>query len=207
MCSNVAEIEDKMGPKETKKKDQENEYFNCKKCFKKFISQIVFGIHLKIKHGSDSVPLVIKQIPTLAQDTKTLQIQIINKELRLQQSQNGNNKITPHQCPKCNMVFGRQYILQRHIEGIHDKILPHKCNKCQKAYLKKSGLNIHNNIVHEKILPYQCQECKKSFGYIITLQRHIDTVHKKLTPYQCKVCLKSFGLKQNLKIHITFIHK
>ena len=207
MFSNLAETEDKIEPNEINPKDQENEYFNCKKCSKKFISQIVFGIHLKIKHGSDSVPSVLRQISTLAQDTKTLQIQQIIEEMRLQQSQKSNNKIIAHQCPKCNKAFGSQYMLQRHIEGIHDKILPYKCNKCQKAYLSKSGLNMHNNIVHKKIIPYECQECKKSFGHSITLERHIDTVHKKLTPYQCEVCLKSFGQKQNLKRHITSIHK
>ena len=118
MCSDVSEIEDKIEPKENKRKDiqneikqkvQENGYFNCKKCPQKFISKVVFEIHLKMKHGSDSLPLVIKQC-SLAQDTKTLQNQKVNEKLRPQQKQKSQKKITPHQCLKCNKAFGRQYI-------------------------------------------------------------------------------------------------
>ena len=62
----MSEIEDKIGPKENNEKDgpekdQENEYFNCKKCPKNVTFKVVFETHLKMKHGSDSVPLVIKQ--------------------------------------------------------------------------------------------------------------------------------------------------
>ena len=40
----IESAEDKIGPKENNKKDQD---FNCKPCFKKFISKVVFEIHLK----------------------------------------------------------------------------------------------------------------------------------------------------------------
>ena len=112
MCSDVSEIEDKIEPKENKRKDIQNKIkqkvqeINCKKCPKKFISKVVFEIHLKMKHGSVSLPLVIKQC-SLAQDTKTLQNQKVNEKFRPQQKQKSKKKITPHQCLKCNKAFGR----------------------------------------------------------------------------------------------------
>ena len=94
-------------------------------------------------------------------NTKTIKMPKLSSqtfEFYEQQPQNENNhskfRVTTersngHQCPKCNMMFGRAYHLKRHLTQV-------KCERSKK---------------------FSCYHCKIGFDYKSTYIRHLRNIH------------------------------
>ena len=197
-------------------RDEEG-YFNCNKCPRRFFTQAGFILHLKNRHGP---VLSLEQQKTLPQDSGTVQKQMIlgkqiphqykesnttdeHKSILMKQENSVHRELTPHQCQVCKACYSGNYTLQRHIKMFHEKLMP---DECQKKFIQKSQLQNHNKILYEKIYPYQCQECNLSYGRNSTLKRHINIVHKKLMLHTCHKCQKGFAYKWRLQNHNHSVH-
>ena len=84
-------------------------------------------------------------------------------------------------CEICDKDFDSNYILKRHIDGVHLKKKDHKCSECGKGFSQMKDLDWHlknkSCSIYKHLL---CELCGKSFGQKITLYRHIRLIHEGL---------------------------
>ena len=116
------------------------------------------------------------------------------------------------QCPKCEMVFGDDEVLQKHLKSKHpDRSVRKKfsCDhpSCDYSTDDKSNLNRHLAAHTGKRL-FKCNyhSCRKDFSRKDVLKRHIKTVHEKKEKYTCIVCSKAFTRKCDLVRHKKEVH-
>ena len=84
-------------------------------------------------------------------------------------------------CEICDKDFISNYILKRHIDGVHLKKKDHKCSECGKGFSQKKDLDWHlKNKSCSIYKHFLCEFCGKSIGQKITLYRHIRFIHEGL---------------------------
>ena len=131
--------EDKIISGERNIKLDEKGFLNCKKCPRRFYTNIGFENHLKTQHGSDLVSLLDQQ-QTLPQVSVTLTMQTKNEKqgpLECQESNKSyvvHEKLTAYQCQECKRPFGSKSAYQYHINHVH------------KNDIYKSGKNSGGNL-------------------------------------------------------------
>ena len=123
-------------------------------------------------------------------------------------------------CDLCHKTFKSPYILNHHVDVVHNKKLLFNCTICGKKFGAKGNLNNHIKRRHdnegsklstsskenitEKL--YACKMCNKSFDFHSYLKRHTESAHEGKV-YECKICNKTFSSEQSLKKHTERVHE
>ena len=109
-------------------------------------------------------------------------------------------------CDICDKDFISNYILKRHIDGVHLKKKDHKCFACGKGFSQKVCLNWHlKNKCCSKYKSKKscnCDICGKDFLNHENMKRHIDGVHLNKKDHKCSECGKGFSQKKDLNWHL-----
>ena len=109
-------------------------------------------------------------------------------------------------CEICDKDFISNYILKRHIDGVHLKKQDHQCSECGKSFSQKGNLNWHLNTkscsIYKSKKSCNCDICGKDFISNYILKRHIDGVHLKKKDHKCSECGKGFSQKKDLDWHL-----
>ena len=131
-----------------------------------------------------------------------------NKEISLTGEKSINMKLKEkrHSCSLCGKSYGSPYILQEHVELVHEKKKNHKCHLCSYVVGRKGDLNRHIAGVHEKKKTHKCSLCDYSALGSQNLKRHIESVHEKIR-IPCDYCDATFSRKESLNIHIASVHE
>ncbi|XP_065081994.1 zinc finger protein 250-like [Ochlerotatus camptorhynchus] len=129
-----------------------------------------------------------------------------------------------HQCPTCNKIFARSFVLKNHMrthtgerpflcdtcsksfsdlatlkghQVIHTGEKAFSCSECSARFARKSGLR--NHITVHFNLP--CDECDQKFPSRKTLMRH-KIKHQGIRPFLCDICSKDFRTKADMQAHL-----
>ena len=115
----------------------------------------------------------------------------------------------PHECPQCDLSFGRPAHLTRHVRLVHEGKKDHACphTQCAAAFGRASALTIHVQTVHEKRRDHKCTECEAAFGTASNLTKHVRTVHGGKKDHACAQCEAAFSTAQSLTAHVHAVHE
>ena len=96
-------------------------------------------------------------------------------------------------CLHCNKEFKNEYLMNSHVENVHEKI---PCSDCGRQIgLKQMSRHMK---AHEK--RFLCNLCGKSFGTKQILSDHTN-IHNGKKPYICKFCPDSFASFGTMRMH------
>ena len=106
------------------------------------------------------------------------------------------------ECPKCNLKFPSQALLNSHMKEHKRR---HVCHHCGKHFASAKMLNRHMQTHSEEAGPsdtFQCEICKDILrtkeGYL----KHMEN-HKK---HECKVCAAQFNSAVDRDMHMSMNH-
>ena len=164
-----------------------NGFLNCKKCSRRFVTEVGIQNHINIQHGS----IVLESQKAVHKNASNLPEETVDDR---------------HYQPKeCKESHETKFTVQTH-NRVYNSLNLYQCKECKKSFATKYARQIHTG-VHNSLSPYQCQECKKSFVHKSPFQIHIRTFHVKFTPHQCQECQRACGSKSSLQHHIKTVHE
>jgi len=119
------------------------------------------------------------------------------------------------QCNLCEYQAPKQYLLNYHIEGMHEKTVLH-CDQCSFSTNWKNSLFKHMAYKHKQDKTHKCDSCVYSFALPFELRRHVYLQHgggaaltfEKNTSgvYECDQCEYSAHKQRSMKIHFYNQH-
>lgn len=135
---------------------------------------------------------------------------------------NKNNKNKTYECDICKKSFSGPYVLQHHMNIVHQKIIQvekkHQCPACEKKYSQSISLEYHiksvhggQNLVASEDIPrpatFRCAQCRTNFLSKPDLHNHIYKMHQTKHPYKCSICKEGFLTQDNLVKHKQRFHE
>ncbi|KXJ69279.1 hypothetical protein RP20_CCG027987 [Aedes albopictus] len=139
-------------------------------------------------------------------------------------SQRKQRKPKVHQCPTCNKVFARSFVLKNHLRT-HTGERPFLCDTCSKSFGDSASLKAHL-VIHTGEKPILCPECPARFARKSGLRNHITVhfnlpcdqcdqkfpsrktllrhkvKHQGIRPFLCEICSKDFRTKADMQAHL-----
>ncbi len=112
----------------------------------------------------------------------------------------------PCLCPICGKSLCSEFILQKHIEGMHKGIKEFKCDMCDFSTSYHGGLTRHREAQHLKSVTYYCDKCSFKCHHIDNLNNHVRFVHDKVKPFKCEFCAMAYSYSRDLAKHKTRVH-
>lgn len=172
--------------------DDEEGYFICKFCGKKYNDQNEFWNHYRSHVKS-------------------------NREHRLMVSHknetadDGNNRASRvWECTDCEEGFRLRDELRLHRRENHPT--KYTCLKCKEEFLSKDELTAHRNSAHpaspleEKTLENKCADCQEIFDTPENLLEHCEET-KHVSHVQCTLCEEKFSSRTDLRRHKRIVHQ
>lgn len=103
-------------------------------------------------------------------------------------------------CDLCGKQMRTHYLLQKHIQNIHQDIRNHSCDICDKSFHTRQACEEHRRI-HTGEKPFACEICGRTFVALNALFTH-KRVHNDFFPHACHLCPKKFKVRRSLTLHI-----
>ena len=101
-------------------------------------------------------------------------------------------------CEICKKVFNSNYALQKHLSiHDPEKTKRFGCGVCNISFETRWIMERHVDSIHNNDLVFNCNECDKTFGRSDNLRRHQDSAHK-VSVFACLSCDKTFSRKDSL---------
>lgn len=176
-------------------------------------SNMIINIYILMQRHSLKKKALIKIVESLEKEIMNIRTYDEKCYLRcitdVDQTDTEKLSLNSHKdCPKCDMKFESEILLQEH-NGIAHKtrdkaLLCHTCGKvCKTPQALKDHLNCHN----EKQCPY-CSKMLKTYSYYRRhVQNHNSEIKKKRAPsYTCNECKYISFNKSSLEAHINKVH-
>lgn len=103
-------------------------------------------------------------------------------------------------CPHCKKVFGKETLLQGHVERMHatpgSSAADKTCSSCQKVLKSSQSLRDHVYYYHT---PKVCELCDKEFPGAYLFYYHRNKEHGQVV--YCDLCGDEFKTKEKLRVH------
>ena len=87
---------------------------------------------------------------------------VFGSKKRLSKHINDVHSIRNLKCPHCDYQTNRQRNLTDHVLSVHEK--PLVCEYCKKSFGKQHILEIHINHIHNDVKTFQCENCNEMFA-------------------------------------------
>ncbi|CAH1261277.1 unnamed protein product [Diabrotica balteata] len=167
---------------ESKKREEDEEFFQCGICNNTFKEKQLLISHLK-EHGTSKK---------------------MNKKIHRTKNDLTTNSKIEKTCDKVNStklnLAGHKIVFRRRKKTA----APFKCTKCDRSLTSQNALNEHMK-THTGVKPYKCPHCLKDFSYISSYTVHLR-LHTGETPYTCSICNKGYRSSTSLNKHKRVKH-
>jgi uncharacterized Zn-finger protein len=106
-------------------------------------------------------------------------------------------------CHICWKAFKDQFMINRHVQGVHEDVRRGECNTCGKKFHNQTGANDHERRVHFKE-KRECTVCKRKIGFK-NIQQHERTC-RGIKQYPCIYCENMSTTLANVNAHMQTQH-
>ncbi|KAF5296035.1 hypothetical protein FQR65_LT10339 [Abscondita terminalis] len=96
-------------------------------------------------------------------------------------------------CRICDMKFKKKYLLNYHMDDVHQEKNCYRCEICNKTMSTKQTLRLHLSR-HQKKFSFHCQLCQKKYCTYNDVKAHVVRVHENAV-YECCICKRPFSSK------------
>lgn len=109
------------------------------------------------------------------------------------------------ECTKCNVLYGSQVDLHRHVKLNHRESLLHACRLCEDRFIHREQLEIH--IVGHFLGSFSCDFCGIHFSYKYPFLKHLESNHSGNFLLKCEFCKFTTGSYNDYRQHRKENHK